>query len=123
MPSSSFRMVRLAICSLSRIDSNAIKEVIALQSQVQDGEQNPDEGRGDDPDRDGTPAMLAALATAHGGNRVRRQDETLQRHGLELLEHGAGAIGNVRQLRKQVGEFARAQHRALDAAEGAEIAL
>ena len=64
-----------------------IKSVISMQSKLSDGDQYPDEGRRDDPQRQGAPAALAALGPAHRRDRLRRQCDALARHPLEIFEH------------------------------------
>src|SRR5579864_3590132 len=67
--SSSFRMVRLAMAAfVSRdLDCNDINIVIAVQSQLPNGEQDTDEGERDDPERQRPPTALATLGSSHRG--------------------------------------------------------
>src|ERR1700730_16828367 len=82
MASSSFRIVRLAIGSRDLSDGNASIRLIALQSQLADGDQYRDESPGDDPERQRAPAALASLGARHLEKSRRGQRRTLACHNL-----------------------------------------
>src|SRR6516164_6939679 len=66
--------------------SNAIIAVIAMQSKLLDRDQDADEGRSNDPERDGAPSALLSLAAPHGGDRFRRQLHAVPRQELEPFQ-------------------------------------
>src|SRR4029077_3754246 len=83
--SSSFRIVRLAILTGSvQIDSNAIINLIALQSKLADGEQDPNEGQRDNPEGNRPPTALAAFGPPHRRDGVGRERQAFPCHGFEL---------------------------------------
>src|SRR6185369_17625600 len=99
MASSSRLMVRLAMGfgpPERQCASNASIRLTALQSELPDRPENPDKGGGDDPDRQGPPAVLAGLGPAEGGNRLRRQGDALAHHLFHVLEHGHRPAGQDR---------------------------
>src|ERR1700687_2233776 len=94
-----------------------------LQSHLFNRYQNPDERRGDDPERQRAPPALAALGPAHRRDGLRRQPHAVPGHGLELLQHGYRSRSDRRKARRHAAELTGAGHRALDASHRAEIAL
>src|SRR5438270_12873614 len=73
MASSSLRMVRLAMVRI-QICQQCYHNMIALQSNREPPHRKQDgnEGDGDDPQRDGAPAVLAPFGAAERRDRLRR---------------------------------------------------
>src|SRR5947207_848273 len=123
MASSSLRMLRLAMARPEEYASNASIAALSLQSEMLDGVQDADKGDRDDPERQRAPAILASFDPAEGGDGFRRQHHAVADHALQMLQDVERAPGDRGQAGCDAPEFARARHRALDAADGAEIAL
>src|SRR5580692_12670378 len=94
--SSSCRTVRLAIGTSSGLSevSTALIALQSMQSQELDGD--PKQQRRDRPQRRQSPAEAAAFGFVELGDGLRRQQQAVARHGVELIEN-AGAAGQ--QLR------------------------
>src|SRR5271167_254076 len=110
----------MLIAMLSHYASIAIDSRLL---QLPDGHQDADKGGGDDPERHRAPAVLAALAPAHGRDGLRRQRQALAGDGLQLLQHGYRAAREDRQARQQPAKLAGAGYRALNTTDRAEVAL